>query len=106
MRIDPNAVAVTATTLETAKPVSLALRRRPTTKPASVVKLSSAGAALAAEPSSPRTTARIERIRALLDAGEYPIDLDQLATRIVADDVLREGACDGAHDGAHAGGTP
>jgi anti-sigma28 factor (negative regulator of flagellin synthesis) len=89
MRIDPNAVAVTATTADATKPVST--RRRPSTKPASVVKLSSAGAALTTEAVSPRTTARLERIRALLDAGEYPIDLDQLATRIVDDDVLREG---------------
>lgn len=94
MRIDPNvsnAVAITATTLDVTKPAPAALRRQPNPRPASIVTLSSLGTALADEPTSPRTTARLERIRALLDAGEYPIDLDQLAQRIVDDDVLREG---------------
>lgn len=88
MRIDPNAVV--PSTLESTPP----LRRRAAATPgASVVKLSSAGAALTAEPApSPTTTSRLERIRAMLDAGEYPIDLDQLASRIVDDDLLRAGS--------------
>lgn len=32
---------------------------------------------------SPGMTARLEKIRALIDVGEYPIDLDALAMRIV-----------------------
>ncbi len=32
---------------------------------------------------SPGMTARLEKIRALIDVGEYRIDLDALATRII-----------------------
>ncbi len=60
---------------------------------ASVVKLSSAGAAASAEPgpASATTTSRLQTIRAMLDKGEYPVDLDLLASRIVDDDLLRAG---------------
>ena len=33
--------------------------------------------------------ARIERVRELIQAGEYRIDLDALASRIADDDILR-----------------
>ena len=62
---------------------------------ASVVKLSSAGTAASAETSgaapSATTTTRLQTIRAMLDKGDYPVDLDLLASRIVDDDVLRAG---------------
>jgi len=60
---------------------------------ASVVKLSSAGAAASADPAvaAPTTTTRLQTIRAMLDKGDYPVDLDLLAARIVDDDVLRAG---------------
>jgi anti-sigma28 factor (negative regulator of flagellin synthesis) len=60
---------------------------------ASVVKLSSAGAAASAEPTTAgsTTTTRLQTIRAMLDKGEYPVDLDLLAARIVDDDLLRAG---------------
>lgn len=60
---------------------------------ASVVKLSSAGAAASADSvaAAPTTTTRLEVIRAMLDKGDYPVDLDLLASRIVDDDLLRAG---------------
>lgn len=56
---------------------------------ASVVKLSAAGLSIT-EPRA-TTTQRLERIRELLDKGEYPVDLDALAARIVDDDAARKG---------------
>lgn len=55
---------------------------------ASVVQLSSAATA-AARPAAHGITARLEKIKALVDAGQYPVDLDKLAERIVDDDLLR-----------------
>ena len=59
----------------------------------SVVKLSIAGTAASAgaAPSGPTTTARLQTIRAMLDKGDYPVDLDQLASRIVDDELVRAG---------------
>jgi anti-sigma28 factor (negative regulator of flagellin synthesis) len=51
--------------------------------PATVVSLSSAGT------SSVDVSARLEKIRAAIDAGAYPIDLDKLAARIVDDEIMR-----------------
>lgn len=61
---------------------------------ASVVKLSTAGAAVSAETApaaAPTTTSRLQTIRAMLDKGDYPVDLDALATRIVDDELVRAG---------------
>jgi anti-sigma28 factor (negative regulator of flagellin synthesis) len=55
----------------------------------SIVKLSSAATAASDASESTGMTGRLERIRALLDKGEYPVDLDQLASRIVDDEVVR-----------------
>jgi anti-sigma28 factor (negative regulator of flagellin synthesis) len=90
MRIDPK-VAVS--------PVTRDAREAPAAKPAdaggsdaSVVKLSAAGLTASAEAAaSPTTTSRLQTIRAQLDKGNYPVDLDMLASRIVDDEVLRVG---------------
>jgi len=62
---------------------------------ASVVKLSSAGTAAAsaeaAPAAAPTTTSRLQTIRAMLDKGDYPVDLDALASRIVDDELVRAG---------------
>ena len=61
---------------------------------ASVVKLSSAGTAASAEAApaaAPTTTSRLQTIRAMLDKGDYPVDLDALASRIVDDELVRSG---------------
>ncbi len=86
MRIDPK-VVVSPIQLETTKP-----RASGTTPPAkgagaSVVELSAAATSVGG--AQPTNTERLEKIRALLDAGEYAVDLDQLASRIVDDEVMR-----------------
>lgn len=90
MRIDPK-VAIS--------PVTRDAREAPAVKTAdaagsdaSVVKLSAAGLTASAEAAaSPTTTSRLQTIRAQLDKGNYPVDLDMLASRIVDDEVLRVG---------------
>jgi anti-sigma28 factor (negative regulator of flagellin synthesis) len=91
MRIDPNVVI---------SPITRETRESPTSARAgdvetgsAVVKLSAAGAAASAEagPAAATTTSRLQTIRAMLDKGDYPVDLDVLATRIVDDELLRAG---------------
>lgn len=94
MRIDPN-VATPPIARETRESSSAATKAATADEGrASVVKLSSAGAAASADPAAvaaPTTTTRLQTIRAMLDKGDYPVDLDLLAARIVDDDVLRAG---------------
>jgi len=84
MRIEPKGV-VPVTLHEPRDPGTAAKADAPAA--ASVVKLSSAATAVSRE--STGMTGRLERIRALLDKGEYPVDLDQLASRIVDDEIVR-----------------
>ena len=86
MRIDPNVVVfpVTSSTSGEQKP-----RASATTEGAAVVSLSAGATAATAERSEVSLDARLERIRGLIDRGEYPIDLDLLSSRIVDDDILR-----------------
>lgn len=57
---------------------------------ATVVSISTAGAR-AAEAKGPDKgmTARLERIKAMIDSDSYPVDLDKLAERIADDEILR-----------------
>lgn len=85
MRIDPN-VVVSPIQLDTAKP-----RAGGSTPPSTggdVVQLSAAASA-ASHGTQPTNAERLDKIRALLSAGEYAVDLDQLASRIVDDDIAR-----------------
>jgi len=94
MRIDPKAASPTiARETRDAPSASTKANSSADGSSASVVKLSSAGAAASAEPAvaAPTTTTRLQTIRAMLDKGDYPVDLDLLAARIVDDDVLRAG---------------
>jgi anti-sigma28 factor (negative regulator of flagellin synthesis) len=86
MRIDPKVVVP----ISTEKPREHAPPAKGS-PPAgsSIVKLSSAATAATTASENTGMTGRIERIRALLDKGEYPVDLDQLASRIVDDEVVR-----------------
>lgn len=86
MRIDPN-VVVSPIQLDPTKPRTSGTG--PGTAPVrgDVVELSAAAKATAGE--APTNTDRLNKIRALLDAGEYAVDLDKLASRIVDDDVAR-----------------
>jgi anti-sigma28 factor (negative regulator of flagellin synthesis) len=93
MRID-NKVAIQPIAREPREAQPSAVKTADTTSgDASVVKLSTAGLAASSEtsPSSATTTSRLQTIRAMLDKGDYPVDLDLLATRIVDDEVLRAG---------------
>jgi anti-sigma28 factor (negative regulator of flagellin synthesis) len=93
MRIDPNAVTPTIARETRDSPSASTKASTADQGGASVVKLSSAGAAASVDPAvaSPTTTTRLQTIRAMLDKGHYPVDLDMLASRIVDDDVLRAG---------------
>jgi len=94
MRI-ANTVATPPLARETRESPTLATKQSDTAgSSASVVKLSSAGAAAsvdAAGSAAPTTTSRLQTIRAMLDKGDYPVDLDALASRIVDDEVVRAG---------------
>lgn len=89
MRIDPKVVVSPIKPETSSKP-----QPKPTAAPntASVVALSSAASSVKPEGAQSSTVAaRIDKIRALLDAGHYPVDLDLLASRIVDDEALRGG---------------
>jgi flagellar biosynthesis anti-sigma factor FlgM len=86
MRIDPNVV------VSPIKPVRTDEASKQPQKPesgssASVVQLSSA--AQSAGTAAPGVAARVDKIRAMLDAGQYPVDLDKLASSMVDDEIMR-----------------
>lgn len=85
MRIDPKA-SIVPTTLDTT--ASAPAKSTPKPEPSAVVTLSSAAAA-AASVSGPTIAERLDKLRALVAKGEYPIDLDKLASRIVDDEIVR-----------------
>jgi anti-sigma28 factor (negative regulator of flagellin synthesis) len=91
MRIDPK-VVISPVTRDTREAPSTA-KSDAAASSASVVKLSAAGASASAGAAAvaPTTTSRLQTIRAMLDKGDYPVDLDLLASRIVDDEVLRVG---------------
>lgn len=91
MRIDPK-VAISPVTRDAPQTPSTA-KSDAAASGASVVKLSAAGASASAGAAAvaPTTTSRLQTIRAMLDKGDYPVDLDQLASRIVDDELLRAG---------------
>jgi anti-sigma28 factor (negative regulator of flagellin synthesis) len=93
MRIDPKVVLPPIGREPRESPPSIARTSDSGSSGASVVKLSTAGAAVSAEtgPAAPTTTARLQTIRAMLDKGDYPVDLDALASRIVDDELVRAG---------------
>jgi anti-sigma28 factor (negative regulator of flagellin synthesis) len=94
MRIDPKAVTPPIPRESRESPASAGRAGdAKLTGASSVVKLSIAGTAASAgaAPSGPTTTARLQTIRAMLDKGDYPVDLDQLASRIVDDEFVRAG---------------
>jgi anti-sigma28 factor (negative regulator of flagellin synthesis) len=93
MRIDPKVVTPQITREPRESQPSAGRTGTAAAGASSVVKLSTAGTAVSAgvAPSGPTTTARLQTIRAMLDKGDYPVDLDQLASRIVDDELVRMG---------------
>jgi len=60
--------------------------------PASIVTISAAGSSASSAADGeilPANAARLASIRAAINAGQYPIDLDKLASRIVDDELVR-----------------
>jgi anti-sigma28 factor (negative regulator of flagellin synthesis) len=91
MRIDPK-VAISPVTRDVREAPSATSKTGAVATGAAVVKLSAAGiTASESGAASATTTTRLQTIRAMLDKGNYPVDLDLLASRIVDDDVLRAG---------------
>ncbi len=86
MRIDPT--VITPITDAQARPTAGRTKRN--TQPASVVSLGT-DAETAASAVGPEISARVSRVRELLAKGEYVVDLDKLASRILDDDLAREG---------------
>lgn len=87
MRIDPKA-GISPISIDSSKPQQAPKSGAQTG--ASVVTLSSAAAAIPPDGTPPaHIAARLEKIRAMLDRGDYPVDLDMLAARIVDDEALR-----------------
>ena len=95
MRIDPKVLLSPATSLETqksqtAKSSTEPPQNRSKEHAASVVSLSPAAKEIELpQTASAAIEARLEKIRVALNGGQYPIDLDQLASRIVDDEALR-----------------
>jgi anti-sigma28 factor (negative regulator of flagellin synthesis) len=81
MRIDPTSPTVIASREEKA-PAKPAAKHD-----GDVVQLSVAASA----PVEHDMSQRISQIRALLQRGAYPVDLDALASRIVDDELARQG---------------
>ena len=88
MRIDPR---VSVSPVDSQKSPDAKPKAPAAPSGASVVSLSSAASALAPEETSETITARLEKIRAMLARGTYPVDLDLLASRIVDDESMRGG---------------
>lgn len=84
MRIDPKATIVTPVAIKAARDQVAPKSDREDR--ATVVELSSAGAAAAgARPAD--SGEKVARLRELIDRGEYKVDLDLLAQRIVEDEL-------------------
>ncbi|HEY0251037.1 MAG TPA: flagellar biosynthesis anti-sigma factor FlgM [Kofleriaceae bacterium] len=92
MRIDSKVgVAVVADARE-AKGTGAPTTKSTTESPAAVVKLSAAGTSASQTKDaeiSPANAERLSSIRQAIKTGNYPIDLDKLASRIVDDDFMR-----------------
>ena len=97
MRIAPNAVSASIVRdSRDAQTSAKAGESSSSSDAASVVKLSIAGTAASSDAGATSgatgtTTTRLQTIRAMLDKGNYPVDLDVLASRIVDDEFVRAG---------------
>lgn len=91
MRIDPNVVVSSIAPIGRDSKESAPATETPTKEGsnASVVNLSSAAGTASAQPASSGITARLAAIKVQIESGNYPIDLDKLASRIVDDDSAR-----------------
>ncbi len=91
MRIDPK-LFVASVSSQTAQQAPEQPKRAKRNTGASVVSLSSAGAAVVAEPGATdesEPSARVEELKMMVEQGTYQVDLEALASRIVDDDIMR-----------------
>jgi flagellar biosynthesis anti-sigma factor FlgM len=92
MRIDPNlsVVPVSSESPKSQTPKAASTGSSQASQ-ASVVALSTAGAAVVADPdaASAAQTMKIEKLRAAVATGTYKVDYETLASRIVDDEVMR-----------------
>ncbi len=86
MRIDPKLFVAPVSSQTTA---SAPAKRSKRTTGASVVALSSAGAAVVADTDESEPSPRVEKLKMMVELGTYHVDLETLASRIVDDDILR-----------------
>lgn len=89
MRIDPKIFVAPVSSESAQKPAPKAPGKA--ASQASVVTLSSAGSAVVADADDSVPSARVEKLRAMVEAGTYKVDLEALAARIVDDEVVRGG---------------
>lgn len=87
MRIDPK-LFVSPVTSQTNTSAPQAKRSKRNTG-ASVVALSSAGAAVVADTDETEPSPRVEKLKMMVEQGTYHVDLEALASRIIDDDILR-----------------
>jgi anti-sigma28 factor (negative regulator of flagellin synthesis) len=83
MRINPNVVVSPVAGASAAPERADVKSPKAPEAPATVVTISSARG------TRDDISARLDKIRAAIDAGTYPIDLDKLASRIVDDELVR-----------------
>jgi anti-sigma28 factor (negative regulator of flagellin synthesis) len=86
MRIEPK-VYVAPISSETAREPQAKRSKRNTG--ASVVSLSSAGAAVVSDADDAEFSPRVEKLKMMVEQGTYQVDLETLASRIVDDDIVR-----------------
>ncbi|HEY4175573.1 MAG TPA: hypothetical protein VGM90_02015 [Kofleriaceae bacterium] len=94
MRIDPKNTTVTPVTSVKSTSAITPMSKADDKGAATVVALSSAGAAASArvDASSGASPEKLHRLRAMIEKGDYHPDLDLLAKRIVQDDFIGDGA--------------
>ncbi|MCE9578765.1 MAG: flagellar biosynthesis anti-sigma factor FlgM [Deltaproteobacteria bacterium] len=90
MRIDPTAIASLGEARARGTTAPKTDEAGVKNDPSSVVKLGIA-ARTDATSIEPAVAAKIERVKALLAQGNYPVDLDKLASRITDDEFDRGG---------------
>ena len=91
MRIDPKHTTVIPVAPKVSRDLAPATASEKSSRTGDVVSLSPAGAAMVERAKSP-VSDRIEHLKALVARGEYKVDVDLLASRIVDDELARGGS--------------
>lgn len=86
MRIEPKLLVPPVTSQSAEQPQPKRAKRN---TGASVVSLSSAGAAVVADLDESEPSPRVQTLKMMIEQGTYHVDLETLASRIVDDDILR-----------------